>query len=113
MKLEATKQVVTVPRMVQVYSDRWDGPRPGTVVKGFGSWVANINVNSDGTTDRDFLAAIRASPSGNTVPMLTVHDYPDGATSEDLANAVPTRGQEWRLTPEFTAKVLAVWPPRV
>lgn len=124
MKLTATKP--SVGRILHVYSDLWSGPRPGMVVNGpwdephqpvpgpgeqvmtFNGPHVNVNCFADGANDREWLAQLRASPSGNTLPSVPVFDLPEGiplVTSEMLEKY----GQ---LQLNIGARVLAVWPPR-
>lgn len=64
-----------VGTILHAYSNLWRGPRPAIVMMSWpGSRVANVNVLFDGANDTEHLAAVRASPHGNTFTSVTVYD---------------------------------------
>jgi len=95
-------------RVVHLYGEKWEGPRPGIIIKynfpgsdnddviGF----VDVNILLHGQDDQPLLTSARISPSGNTllgVPLFGGRDNP-----ENLHDEIDTWG-----------KVYAIWPPKV
>lgn len=72
-----------VCRVVEVYSNRWEGKRPGIVVNTPLPLGPNtkpdvyVNVFLDGTRDSSVLHAWRGRPEGNTVRVLVLAQHDD------------------------------------
>lgn len=74
-------QVPTCGRILMLYSQMWEGPRPGIVQRaardGAGRVSATVNLVIDGTRDVSMLLASRLAPAGTTLDGVPVADSRD------------------------------------
>jgi hypothetical protein len=95
-------------RIVHLYGDKWDGPRPGIIVAnnleatGDDEPIAFVDVNIflHGKNDQPLLTTARLSPSGNTI--IAVPLFGGGPDSTKLTDECDGWGQ-----------VYAIFPPRI
>lgn len=70
--------LATCGRVVHVYSNRWDGPRPGIVICGWGigsgRQLINVNVMLDGANEPEALDDFRKRGQGNTLTSVGLYD---------------------------------------
>lgn len=100
-KIEKSKVVATVGRVLHAYSTLWRGPRPATVVNAWGApGVANVSVTMDQANDH-------CLPAQMSMPSVDVFD---ALTEKEAQHAMELVGT--RSTQVATYKVVCCWPPR-
>lgn len=96
----------TVGRVVHVYSDRWEGPRPGIVVFGGGGESYTVNAMLDGFRDQQALLEFRQVPTGNSLTGVVLYDP---LTPVERAAALEVTAPSGK----FQGRYIAEWPPVV
>jgi len=84
-------------RVVHVYSNRWEGPRPGIVTQawgvGYGRQLINVTVIPDGCNDRGWVENHAATGQGTSLGSIGLYDP---MTPEDRTSLLhpPATGQD-------------------
>lgn len=106
-EIKTSPNIATVGRMLLVFSQQWDGERPGIVVRmGVGEGqdqAVNINVMLDGPRDQKLLEGLRRSVQGNTFHAIRVYD---ALTPTEREVMVAEHGMiaEWPRLPTVAAR---------
>ncbi|MCC6428297.1 MAG: hypothetical protein IT435_15935 [Phycisphaerales bacterium] len=64
-----------------------------------------VNIMLNGATDPGLLAAVRASPTGNTLLKVPLFDCLDGGRRQDAINGAGTQEHGWKVIAEWPAVV--------
>jgi len=105
-------QVPSCGRILHLWSDRWDGPRPAVVIKSRieeDRVFVDCNVSFHGVEDASLLHAARLVASGNTLAGVELLQPPRPAGFGDLDAAIHSADI---CNNEAFGRVVAVWPPR-
>lgn len=77
-----------------MFSNHWQGPRPGVVMRPLDGNTAAVNVMLNGAEDSDILADFRARPEGNTIA-VTIYDPLTNEQRDIVAKDTPWAWAEW------------------